>query len=234
MTWVFIEYARTSKLSAFAFCSGAIAGLVAITPAAGFVPIWSAPIFGFITAMSCAGFIAKKHRLGFDDALDSFGLHGVGGIVGNLLTGIFASSQIAALDGTVIVGGWLDGNFSMILIQLAACCAGFAWSFFMTLLILFIMNKLPYLNLRLTSEKEELGLDKSQMGECAYDYIEIAVQPTLTIDPTDPLMGGIKAFNNKVIPSSDSQDTKLNMSEQQQCQTQEGDISMEALKPSAP
>jgi Amt family ammonium transporter len=94
----------------------AVAGLVSITPGSGFVPPWAALITGILGAMSCNLFVGFKHMYGFDDALDVFGVHGVGGIVGNLLTGIFASKTIAGLDGSAPIKGsylsllWLSAN----------------------------------------------------------------------------------------------------------------------------
>ena len=156
LTWVFLDYRHQHKFSAFAFCSGAIAGLVGITPAAGFVPCWASPIFGFFSALACYLFVSVKVRIGLDDSLDCFGVHGIGGFAGNILTGVFASKQFTALDGTFnsMEGGWIDGNFMQVPIQLAASLAGFAWSFLMTYAMLWIMNKMPYLSLRLTHDKE--------------------------------------------------------------------------------
>ena len=154
LTWVFLDYRHNHKFSAFAFCSGAVAGLVGITPAAGFVPCWSSPIVGLLTAAACYLFVSIKVRIGLDDSLDCFGVHGIGGIVGNILTGVFASKHFTSLDGVVIEGGWIDGHFMQVPVQLAASCAGFAWSFTVTYVLLFVMNKIPYLNLRLTHDKE--------------------------------------------------------------------------------
>lgn len=91
VTWVLLDYRLDKKWSTVGFCSGAIAGLVAITPASGFVPPWSAVIFGIVGAIACNYATKLKYVLGVDDALDIFGEHGVGGIVGNLMTGLFAA-----------------------------------------------------------------------------------------------------------------------------------------------
>jgi ammonium transporter, Amt family len=91
VTWVLLDYRLDRKWSTVGFCSGCIAGLVAITPASGFVPAWSAPIFGIVGAIACNFATKLKYILKTDDALDIFAEHGVGGIVGNLLTGIFAA-----------------------------------------------------------------------------------------------------------------------------------------------
>lgn len=91
VTWVLLDYRLDRKWSMVGFCSGAIAGLVAITPASGFVTPWAAVIFGIVGAIGCNYATKLKYVIGVDDALDIFGEHGVGGIIGNLLTGIFAA-----------------------------------------------------------------------------------------------------------------------------------------------
>ena len=91
VTWVLLDYRLDGKWSTVGFCSGAIAGLVAITPASGFVPAWSAVIFGIVGAVSCNYATKLKYLIGVDDALDIFAVHAVGGIVGNILTAFFAA-----------------------------------------------------------------------------------------------------------------------------------------------
>jgi Amt family ammonium transporter len=91
LTWVLIDYRLNQKWSAVGFCSGAIAGLVAITPASGYVPVWSAPIFGIVGAVACNYAAQLKYYLRVDDAFDIFAQHTIGGLVGNLLTGLFAA-----------------------------------------------------------------------------------------------------------------------------------------------
>jgi ammonium transporter, Amt family len=91
ITWVLVDYRLQQKWSTVGFCSGAIAGLVAITPASGYVPAWSAPIFGFVGATACNYATQLKFYLKADDAFDIFAQHAVGGLVGNLLTGLFAA-----------------------------------------------------------------------------------------------------------------------------------------------
>lgn len=114
VTWSLIDYIRDRRLSALGFCSGAIAGLVCITPASGFVDTWSACVIGVIGGIVCNVAMKIKEKLRFDDAVDVFAVHAVGGCTGNLLTGIFASKRIAALDGTVIEGGWVDGHWMQV------------------------------------------------------------------------------------------------------------------------
>ncbi|KAI9805793.1 MAG: ammonium transporter Amt1 [Sarcosagium campestre] len=173
LTWVLLDYRLERKWSTVGFCSGAIAGLVAITPASGYVPPWSAVIFGVIGAISCNFATKLKYVLKIDDSLDIFAEHGVGGIVGNLLTGLFAANYIAALDGfSEIPGGWVNRNWIQLAYQLADCVTGFSYSFFGTCIILFIMNMIPGLSLRASEEAEVDGIDDVELGEFAYDFVE--------------------------------------------------------------
>ncbi|KAF9375103.1 hypothetical protein CPB97_011695 [Podila verticillata] len=182
ITWVLLDYRHDHKLSVLGFCSGAVAGLVAITPASGFVAPASAVAIGFLGACACNMAVRLKHFLKYDDAFDVFAVHGVGGIVGNLLTGIFAQSWVAALDGvTVIKGGWLDGHWIQIAYQLADSTAGMTWSFGVTYLILIIMNKIPGLALRADPRFEHSGLDIAELGEMAYGHLDKTVDPTVEV-----------------------------------------------------
>ncbi|KAK9762440.1 ammonium transporter [Basidiobolus ranarum] len=175
LTWVLIDYFRTGhKFSALAFCSGAVSGLVAITPGSGYVGPAPALLFGVVAGFGCNYARHLSHLLDFDDALDVFAVHAVGGFLGDLLTGIFAEQRIAALDGSTISGGWINGNFMQITYQLAGSSAGFAWTFIVTYLILCIMDRIPGLSLRADVESERLGLDLSELGESAYHHVENA------------------------------------------------------------
>ncbi|CAD6503515.1 BgTH12-03177 [Blumeria graminis f. sp. triticale] len=173
-TWCLLDYRLERKWSTVGFCSGVIAGLVAITPGSGFVPPWAAIIFGVVGAAGANYATKLKFVFGIDDALDIFAEHAVGGFIGNILTAFFASRKIAHLDGySQISGGWLDQHWEQLGYQLADSLAGGAYSFFGTCLILFIMNLIPGLSLRATEESEILGLDHAEIGEFAYDYVEL-------------------------------------------------------------
>jgi len=174
ITWVLIDYHREKKLSALGFCSGAVAGLVGITPGAGFVSPCPAAAIGLITATVCNFGIKIKSKIGIDDALDVFGVHCIGGITGNLLTGIFAQKYVQDLDGGYSYkaqGGWLDGSWDQLLYQFIGCVAGFFWSFCLTYLLLKLMDLIPGLSIRVEREAEVYGIDQSEMGEVAYDYV---------------------------------------------------------------
>jgi Amt family ammonium transporter len=173
LTWVLFDYRHERKLSALGFCSGAVAALVSITPASGFVAPWAAIVIGFLAGLVCNLCCHLKHVLGYDDALDVFGTHGMGGVLGNILTGIFAQQWIARLDNSNIDGGWVDGNWIQVPKQLAGSAAGAAWSFCWTCVILIIMQKTPGLALRLNKDNEEMGVDLAEMGEVAYTVTDV-------------------------------------------------------------
>lgn len=178
ITWCLVDYRLEKKWSTVGFCSGVIAGLVAITPGSGYVPAWSAVVFGLMAGIGCNFATQIKYWVGADDALDIFAVHGVGGFIGNICTALFASRSIAHLDGfTVIKGGWLDHHWAQLAIQLGDSAAGAVWSFTLTCLILIAMsvigNHVPALRLRVSEHEEELGIDDVELGEFAYDYVEV-------------------------------------------------------------
>ncbi|KAL2808790.1 ammonium transporter AmtB-like domain-containing protein [Aspergillus granulosus] len=174
VTWCLLDYRLERKWSTVGFCSGVISGLVAITPGSGFVTPWAAFIFGVVGAAACNYATKLKYIIKVDDALDIFAVHGIGGLVGNLLTGLFAADYIAHLDGvTEIDGGWINHNYIQLGYQLADSVSGMAYSFFGSCLILFIINMIPGLSLRASEEDEILGIDDAEIGEFAYDYVEL-------------------------------------------------------------
>ena len=113
LTWCIMDYRLERKWSTVGFCSGVIAGLVAITPGSGFVPAWAAIVYGVVGGAACNLSTKLKFLLRIDDSLDIFAIHGIGGFVGDLLTGLFAADYIVALDGvsigeSAVAGGWLN------------------------------------------------------------------------------------------------------------------------------
>ena len=174
ITWCVLDYRLERKWSTVGFCSGVIAGLVAITPGSGFVPAWAAVIYGVVGAAGANYATKLKFVLGIDDALDIFAEHAVGGLIGNILTAFFAADYIAHLDGfSVISGGWLNHHWVQLGYQLADSVSGGVYSFGGTCLILFVMNLIPGLSLRASEEAEILGIDDAEIGEFAYDYVEL-------------------------------------------------------------
>jgi len=141
---------------------------------AGYVPVWAAVPYGVLGA-AFANYATKlKFILRIDDALDIFAVHGIGGLVGNICTAFFAADYIAHLDFVQeIPGGWLNHNWIQIGYQLADSFSGGFYSFVGTSIILFIMNLIPGLRLRASEEAEILGIDDAEIGEFAYDYVEL-------------------------------------------------------------
>ncbi len=171
VAWSAAEWVRNGKPSALGAISGAVAGLVAITPAAGFVGPMAALVIGFIAGVFCYLMVAKvKARFGYDDSLDAFGVHGAGGTIGALLTGIFASSSINPIfhdaQGNTLASGLLEGNARQLLNQMVGIGVAWALAIVGTLLILKIVD--VTVGLRVSDEHEIQGLDQSQHGEEGY------------------------------------------------------------------
>jgi Amt family ammonium transporter len=157
LSWIIFEKIIRGKPTTLGFASGAVAGLVAITPAAGFVTPLPAMIIGFFAGMLCYFAILAKERFGYDDSLDVVGVHGVGGLWGALATGLFAS-----VGGT----GLFYGNPHQLWVQVIASVTAIVFSFIMTSIILLIVKKIT--GLRIDEESEEVGLDQSMHGEAGY------------------------------------------------------------------
>ena len=169
--WSGAEWLRNGKPSALGAISGAVAGLVAITPAAGFVSPMSALIIGLIAGVFCFWMVTKvKLRFAYDDSLDAFGVHGAGGTIGALLTGIFASSVINPIfkdaNGNVLPSGLFEGNAHQPLNQCVGVAIAWVLGIVGTLILLTIVDKV--VGLRVTEDQETQGLDLSQHGEEGY------------------------------------------------------------------
>lgn len=167
LSWAIIEWVKSGKPTLFGVCSGAVAGLVAITPAAGFVSVVPAIIIGLMVSIFC--FIAVtviKPKLGYDDSLDAFGVHCIGGIWGALATGLFASKLVnpAGADGLFY------GNPKQFLVQLAAVGITIVYSALATLIIYKVVDLL--IGVRVSEKDEVLGLDITQHHERAYTMLE--------------------------------------------------------------
>jgi Amt family ammonium transporter len=169
--WAGAEWIRNGKPSVLGGISGAVAGLVAITPAAGFVKPMAALIIGLIAGVFCYAMVAKvKAKFGYDDSLDAFGVHGAGGTLGALLTGVFAVSAVNPIfkdaQGNTVASGLIEGNAHQLLNQCVG--VGVAWLLAIvgTLAILKIVD--VTIGLRITEEEEVQGLDLSQHGEEGY------------------------------------------------------------------
>jgi Amt family ammonium transporter len=160
LTWMFVEWALRGKPSVLGIISGAVAGLVAITPASGFVAPSGALAIGVAAGIACYwGATGLKHALGYDDSLDAFGVHGVGGIVGAVLTGVFAVAAIGG-DGKA---GLIDGNPGQVLTQLYGIGVTIAYCAVASFILLKIIDLV--IGLRVDAETETEGLDLVLHGE---------------------------------------------------------------------
>jgi Amt family ammonium transporter len=164
LTWCLAEYLGRGKASVLGAASGSVAGLVAITPASGYVGPLAAIAIGGVVGMLCYSAINLKHAFGYDDSLDVFGVHGVGGAWGALATGIFASKAINSAGGD----GLLHGNAAQLGVQAVGVAATAIYSFVLTFVILKVVDAL--VGLRVTEQEEITGLDLSQHGEVGYNF----------------------------------------------------------------
>jgi len=170
--WAGAEWIRNKKPSALGAISGAVAGLVAITPAAGFVEPMYAIVIGLAAGVFCYFMVAKvKQIFGYDDALDAFGVHGAGGTLGAILTGVFASSGINPIfkdaSGNTLPSGLIEGNVHQLFNQLGGIALAWVISIVGTLALLFIVDKT--IGLRVSAADEIEGLDITQHGEEGYE-----------------------------------------------------------------
>jgi Amt family ammonium transporter len=172
--WVISEWIQNGKPTALGGISGAVAGLATITQASGYVQPMSALLIGLIAGVVCSFMVFRvKKFFGYDDSLDAFGVHGVGGTMGALLTGLFASGAINAVFGKDAAGhpnptGVIDGNGHQFLNQAVGMGIGWALAIVGTLVLLFLVDKT--MGLRVSAEDEAAGLDLSQHGEEGYDF----------------------------------------------------------------
>lgn len=205
--WVIVDYVRHKRrFSVVGACEGAIAGLVGITPAAGYVSVWLAAVIGFLTAVVCSLMSDINLWLHIDEGMDVFKLHGIGGMCGSFFTGIFATSSgssvlililkgvlrtavliliplVSALDGVTLASGGIDGNGIQVGKQFAEICAISAYSFVVSFALLMIMKYIPGLHLRVSDEAEERGLDldqffDEQIGD--WSYLDMAQKQNST------------------------------------------------------
>jgi Amt family ammonium transporter len=158
LTWMCAEWIHSGKPSALGFASGVVAGLVGITPAAGFVTPGWALVIGIGAGLICYGAILVKAKLKYDDSLDAFGVHGVGGTFGAIATGAFA---------TVGATGLVAGNVGQFVTQLIAVASAGAYAFVVTIIIAFVLDKT--IGLRVDKEDEIVGLDQTQHSESGYN-----------------------------------------------------------------
>ncbi len=162
VAWLLLAWWRERRPSMTGAMTGAVAGLATITPAAGFVQPWAAAIIGLLAAIVCYGAVQFRIKQGWDDALDVWGVHGVGGGLGTILTGVFASAAINS------VKGWGEGNPHQLGVQVLGVAIAGAYAFAVTYGLLKVLNL--FTRVRVSEETETLGLDEVLHGEAAYEW----------------------------------------------------------------
>lgn len=160
LAWALLEWVKQGKPTALGVASGLVAGLVCITPAAGFVGPMSAVLMGLAAGPVCYGAVMLKGKLGYDDALDAFGIHGVGGALGAVLTGVFAAAAWGGTDGLI------GGNSELFIENILGVVAAAAYSVLVTLVLLKVID--ATIGLRVSSDEEIEGLDTNLHGEEGY------------------------------------------------------------------
>ena len=164
VTWLVLAWTIEKKPKFVGLLTGSIAGLAAVTPAAGYVTTGTAILTGIIASIVCYYAIWLTHRLELDDALDVWGVHGVGGVVGMLSLGVFAFKAVNPAGGA---NGLLHGDPTFFLKEVGAVVVGAVYAFVFTFMMLFIIDKIT--PVRVSGEDEELGLDETEHGEQAYN-----------------------------------------------------------------
>jgi len=174
-TWVLLDFRLARKWSMVGLCSGIISGLVAATPASGFLMPHGSILLGVVTGAVCNYATKIKYLIHIDDAMDVFAEHGVAGMIGLLFNGLFGADYIIGLDGVNngMAGGFVNKNWKQLYIQIAYICAVTGYTFVVTTIICFAIDKTPGLHLRASEQAELLGMDDDQLGEFAYDYVEV-------------------------------------------------------------
>jgi Amt family ammonium transporter len=168
VTWTVLEWVINKKPTVVGICTGAVAGLVAITPAAGTVDAMGAFFIGLAAGAICYVMVAYvKPKLTYDDSLDAFGVHGVGGFIGAILTGVFATRFVTGTEGAQ---GALYGDWHQLWVQVVVNVAAIVFSAVMTFILFKIVDAI--VGLKVTKEEESIGLDISQHGEIAYSEDE--------------------------------------------------------------
>ncbi|MCB2207975.1 MAG: ammonium transporter [Bacteroidetes bacterium] len=161
ITWLIIEWSNTGKPKFVGLLTGAVAGLATITPAAGFVPLWAAMLIGIAAGAVCYIAVHFKNKFGWDDALDVWGVHGIGGVLGTISLGIFAMSAVNGQSGLI------EGDYTFFFTEVIAVLIGAVYAFLFTYLMLAVINFITPVKVK--EEEEDSGLDFALHGEKAYD-----------------------------------------------------------------
>jgi len=180
VTWMLAETLHRGKATALGWASGVVAGLVAVTPAAGFIPMWGGLAIGAISGVVCYAAVCLKPKCQYDDSLDAFGVHGVGGFLGAVLTGVFCYQYVqgASVDGYLAGGQW-----TQVIIQLKAAAISAVFAFVVTVVLVKFVDEIFGL---ITDPKSESdGLDRTEHGEVGFDF-SLATETSM-VDPTPML-----------------------------------------------
>ncbi|PVH17560.1 uncharacterized protein CXQ87_000450 [Candidozyma duobushaemuli] len=174
LSWCLLDFRLEKKWSMVAACSGCISGLVAATPSSGCIPLWASVILGITAGVVCNLSTQLKYLCRVDDSLDVMAEHGIAGMVGLIFNGLFGSKTVIGYDNvTDHLGGWLDHNWKQLYIQIVYILATTAYSGGVTAVLCFVIDNIPGLHLRADYAAEEQGIDEDQIGEFAYDYVEV-------------------------------------------------------------
>ncbi|MBL8867674.1 MAG: ammonium transporter [Planctomycetia bacterium] len=211
LTWMIVEWLHRGKPTALGFASGLVAGLVAITPAAGFVDPFGALAIGGLSGVVCYWAVVAKGKIGYDDSLDAFGIHGVGGILGAVLTGVFCSVALWRLGtgsaADAFPGAMKDGMMAQVKVQLIATVAAAIYAFVVTAILVLIIDKT--IGFTVKEKDEAIGLDLSQHGEVGVDVGPDVDGHIATKEPKSaanpPANGGGKKFAISVSGATETQ-----------------------------
>ncbi|AAS50447.1 AAR082Wp [Eremothecium gossypii ATCC 10895] len=174
MAWCVLDFRLERKWSTVGLCSGVISGLVAATPSSGCIPLYASLIQGVVAGVVCNFATKLKYYAKTDDSMDILAEHGIAGIIGLLFNAVFAADWVVGLDGsTEHDGGWLTQNWPQMYKQIAYIVAVSGYSILVTSIICYVLNCIPGMQLRASEAAEERGMDEDQIGEFAYDYVEV-------------------------------------------------------------
>jgi Amt family ammonium transporter len=176
VTWLALEWSTSKKPHFVGLLTGAVAGLACVTPACGFVPIWAAPVIGVGAGVVCYSAVRLKNRLGWDDALDVWGVHGVGGLFGTILLGVFAGTAINPAGGQ----GLIHGTGAFFGKELAAGVGAAVYALAFTYVMLRVLDLITPVHVGAEAER---GLDAAELGEAAYTFETVSSSTARTAAP---------------------------------------------------
>lgn len=230
VSWCLLDFRLEKKWSMVAVCSGCISGLVAATPSSGMIPLWASVILGVVSGVVCNFSTQIKYLCRVDDSLDVLAEHGIAGIIGLIFNALFGSSDVIGYDGsTVHAGGWLNHNYKQLYIQIVYILATFSYAGGVTAVLCLIINYIPGLRLRLDYNAEEIGVDEAEIGEFAYDYVEVRRHFLDWNEPhIDNVLHGTRAniegiAGDEQEPKVESSNGSTNVMEEQEKNSQRGE-----------